>query len=265
MLTSRALLAPSVPTLLIEQQRGHVTEMITALQAAGEALLAEDPQAIVCVSARWKSEGPFLADDSRRIRTLIDLPGWGVEPRYDCAGDPALARAIVERAQRAGLRAGTASRGADTGVAIPLHFLSNARRFPVVPLSLRDGATRDEHRRWGAAIRATLEAWEFRVAFVVGGTLTFNQHAFNLKREQAESLEVDEFALGALQRGEWNGLATVHGALAERAMPEASWMHLEVLRGFLGKDVPGELLAYENAPGIGSALAGFPLPRTAEH
>ena len=259
MLTSRVLFAPNVPTLLIDEQRGDFTEMIEALTDAGDALQAEEPAAIVVLSARWKSAGPFHADDSRRIGTLIDLPGWGVEPRYDCIGHPALARTILESATRRGVRAGAAKRGADTGVSIPLHYLSRDRRVPVVPLSLSGDASRAEHRAWGEAIRTALNEWPERVAFVVGGALTFNEHAFNLRRDMAESLEVDEHVLRAITTGAWADLAKLDAKSAERAMPESDLLHLEVLRGFLFVDTPGHMLAYETSPGIGTALVEFPL------
>jgi aromatic ring-opening dioxygenase catalytic subunit (LigB family) len=263
MLTSRVLLVPSVPTLLIEEQRGNMTAMIGALIAAGESLLAELPHAIVAVSARWRNEGPFQADDSRRLQTLIDLPGWGVEPRYDCAGHPKLARALVAAANRRELRAVAAYRGVDTGLSIPLHFLSRNRTIPIVPVSLSSTASREEHRRWGEAIRDVLDAWKDPVAFIVGGALTFNQHAFNLKRTMVESLDVDEYVIAALQRGAWSEVFHFPSGITERAMPEADLMHLEVLRGFLRADLSAELLAYENAPGIGTALMEIPLAAVA--
>src|SRR5215510_6940588 len=148
MLTTRALLLPSVPTMLIDEQRGDFTEMIEAVTAAGDRLASESPEALVALSARWVSAGPFLADDARTHRSVIDLPGFGVEPRYDCPGHPVLARALVESATRSGLRAACARRGTDTALSVPLHFLARERRLPVVPLSLSDG-TREEHRAWG--------------------------------------------------------------------------------------------------------------------
>lgn len=260
MLTSRALFAPSVPTLLIDEQRGDFTEMIEALTEAGDALAAEQPAAIVVLSARWRSPGPFHADATARHRTIIDLPGWGVEPRYDCAGHPALARAILDAATKRGVRAAAGKRGADTGVSIPLHFLARERRVPVVPVSLSAEASRDEHRAWGEAIRTALNEWPERVAFVVGGALTFNEHAFNLRRDMAESLEVDEAILRALTSGAWSDLSKLDPKLCEKALPESDLQHLEVLRGFLFVDAPGRMLAYETSPGIGTALVEFPLP-----
>ena len=258
MLTSRALLLPSVPTMLIDEQRGDYTEMIEALTKAGESLAAEGPEVIVAVSSRWTSPGPFLADDAHEHKSVIDLPGFGVEPRYDCPGHPAVARAIVEVANKAGVRAANGRRGTDTGISIPLHFLVRAHDVPIVPLSLGEG-TRDEHRAWGEAIRMALHAREERIAFVVGGALAFNQHAFNLRREVVEAIDLDEAVLAALRAGRWSALAELQPEWIEKAWPDAGLRHLEVLRGFLLGDLVGHVLEHERSPGIGTALVEFPL------
>ena len=184
MLTSSALLAPHLPTLVEDQHRGHATPMLVALEALSQRLLAEAPQAVVALSTRWNAPGPFRVDAGRRHRTLTDYTGMGVVVRYDCNGQPALARAIVEAAQRANLSAGSATRGVDSGVSVPLHFLVPDRRLPVVPLSLphRPAA---ECRQWGALLRRVLEAWPERVLFVVGGVLSYNLHAMNLRLVQS--------------------------------------------------------------------------------
>ncbi len=258
MLTTRALLLPSVPTMLIDEQRGDFTEMIEAVAAAGERLGSESPDAIVALSSRWMSNGPFHADEGRNHKSVIDLPGFGVEPRYDCSGHPALARAIVAGALKAGLRAATGRRGTDTGISIPLHFMIRDRHVPVVPLSLCEG-TREEHRAWGEAIRLTLHKRRERIAFVVGGALSFNLHAFNLKRDLDEAHELDGIVLDAIRKGRWGALAELDDAMLQKAQPDAGLRHLETLRGFLLGDLPGRVLQHESSPGLGTALVEFPL------
>ena len=258
MLTTRALLLPSVPTMLIDEQRGDFTEMIEAVTAAGERLASEAPDVIVAVSSRWTSNGPFHADDARNHKSVIDLPGFGVEPRYDNPGHPALARALVERALKSGLRAAPGRRGADTGISIPLHFLARDHRARLVPVSLCEG-TREEHRVWGEAIRLTLHGRRERVAFVVGGALSFNLHAFNLKRDLDEARELDGIVLESIRKGRWSALAELDPQLVEKAQPDAGLRHLEVLRGFLLGDLPGRVLERESSPGLGTALIEFPL------
>ena len=51
--------------------------MVEALTAASERLLAEAPEAVVVMSARWDVTGPFLVDDGRRHRTVTDYSGFG--------------------------------------------------------------------------------------------------------------------------------------------------------------------------------------------
>ncbi len=259
MLTTSTFLLPSVPTMLIDEQRGDVTEMIEALEDAGARVAAESPDAIVVLSPRWVSTGAFHADDGTRHRSVVDLPTFGVEPRYDCPGHPALARSIVEHAVKNGVRAATARHGVDSGASVPLHFFVRGRRTPVVPVSIGEGS-REEHRAWGEAIRFALAAWSGRAAFVVGGALSWHLHAFNLRREVPECVALDERAIGAMRHGHWNELEAIAEQLGEKAHPEAALRHLEVLRGFLLLGTAtGTLIEREALPGIGTALVEFPL------
>lgn len=259
MLTSRAYLLPSVPTMLIDEQRGDITEMIEALEASGRRAAAESPAAIVIASARWSSPDAFRADDARRHRSVVDLPDFGVEPRHDVAGHPALARAIVEHAGKRGVRASVAAHGMDSGSSVPLHFFARAMRVPVVPLSIGEGS-REEHRAWGEAVRQALHAWPEPVLFAVGGALSWNLHAFNLRRDVPECGSLDERVLAALRTAEWDELDAAVRKWGGRARPEADLRHLELLRGFLLLgNVAGEVVERETLPGIGTALVEFPL------
>lgn len=256
MLTSRVLLVPTVPTLLVDEHRHHRTDMLAALDAQSGLLRDEQPAAVVALSARWISEGPFLVDGSRRHLTLTDDPGFGVEVRYDCPGEPKLAKALVEAGTQAAVRVAFASRGVDGGVTVPLHFLLPARGVPVVPLSLAE-RTPDECRAWGRVVRRTLEARPERIAFVVGGLLSGNRHAWKLGRDVPESRAFDERILAAVREGDWGAVRRREPGEAERVQPEADLRHLEVLRGFLDRDARGVVACYEPSPGIGAALVEF--------
>lgn len=256
MITPRVLLVPHLPTLLVDQHRRHRTEMLVALEDAAARFAADAPEVVVVLSARWNTPTLFRVDGSRRHRTITDYTGLGVEVRYDCPGHPAIARALVDVGTRAGLPVALSERGVDSGVAVPMHFLLPRRDTPVVPLSLPERPVA-ECRAWGASIRDTLAARPERVAFVVGGLLSRNEHAWNLKREVAESQELDRRVLEALARADWGAVAPEARAAAEKAQPEAGLRHLEVLRGFLGGDLPGVLRCYESGPGTGAALIEF--------
>ena len=256
MLTSRVLLVPPLPTLVVDQHRRHQTPMLDALRREAERLADERPAAMVVVSARWISAGPFQVDTGRRHRTLTDYAGFGVEVRYDCDGHPGLARALVDAGARAGVRVGPAERGVDSGATVPLHFLVPGKVLPVVPLSvaLRPAA---ECRAWGEVVRRVLAARPEPIALVIGGLLSNDAHSWGLRREVPEARTLDDHALKALTAGDWDRLAPSDPEVVERAHPDAGLRHLEILRGALGRDAPGEVLCYESAPGVGAALVAF--------
>ena len=256
MLISHALLVPHLPTLLVDEHRGHRTPMLEALREQALRLQAERPEILVVLSARWDSDGTFRVDVGRRHRTLTDYPGLGVEVRYDCPGHPRLARALVRAGGEAGVHVGATERGVDSGVTVPLHFLLPRAVFPVVPLSLARRSV-GECRAWGAVIRRALHDRPERAALVVGGVLSHAIHAWNFKREVPEARAFDEHALRALSSGAWDDLQTADPGLVERAQPEAGLRHLEVLRGFLSGDRPGQVRCYEGEHGIGAALVEF--------
>jgi len=256
MLRPRILLAPTLPTLVLDEYRRHHTPMLEAFAAEAARLADDPPQLVVALSARWTSDGPFHVDIGSRHRTLTDYQGFGVEMRYDCAGHPVTARALVEAGARAGIRVGPAKRGVDSGVTVPLHFLLPARQVPVVPLSVA-GLTPEQCRAWGAVVRRTLEAREESVLFVAGGLLSADFHSWSFRREVPEATTFDEHALETFETGAWPRLREVATATLERAHPDAELRHLDILRGVLGSDLPGEVLAYEPAPGVGAALVAF--------
>lgn len=267
MLVSRAWVAPHLPTLVLDEHRGHRTPMLEALNAASHEWIAAEPDVVVAMSARWNAPGPFRVDAGRQHRTVTDYSGLGVELRYDCMGHLPLARALAAAGQKAGLPVGLGTRGVDSGISIPLHFLLRGPRLPVVPLSLPTRGV-SECRAWGATLRRTLAAWPERVLFVIGGVLSHNLHAWSFRREVPESRELDEWALDAVRRGAWSELhAPRTRAMLDGAQPEALLRHFDVMRGFLGDDRPGTVRCYEPGPGVGAALIAFetePSPEPAE-
>ena len=256
MLTSHALLVPTLPTLLVDEHRRHQTPMLTALAEHATRLQTEPPQIVVVLSARWMSEGPFLVDAGRHHRTLTDYPGFGVEVRYDCTGHPELARALAEAGTRAQVRVATTTRGVDSGVTVPMHFLLPTPSAPVVPLSLADRSAA-ECRAWGLALRHALTARPERIAFVVGGLLSDNRHASSLGRELPEARVFDERVLAALTGGAWDAIQHREPGEADRVQPQAGLRLLDVLRGFLEHDPVGVVACYESGPGVGAALVEF--------
>src|SRR5258706_9728653 len=151
MLISHTLLVPHLPTLMIDDQRGHRGGMVNAMRVASERLFDEMPAAMVVLSARWGTPGPFLVDACPRHEVPVDFAGFTIGASYRGPGHPALARAIAAAGAKLGLRVLASTRRTDTGIGVPLHFLVPARDLPVVPLSVVNQSS-DECRRWGAAV-----------------------------------------------------------------------------------------------------------------
>ena len=258
MLLPRALLVPHWPPLLEDELRRHRTPMLEALGREARRFAAERPEIAVVLSARLESNGPFHVGSGRLHRTLTDDPVFGVEFRYDCAGHPGLARALVEAGAAAGVRVGPSERGVDGGVAVPMHFLAPSHGLRVVPLSAARRPA-EECRRWGAAIRDVLERRPERIGLVVGGMLSHSTHAWNFRRDVPQATLLDQAVLEALRAGDWEAIRPAADKWLSQAHPEAGLRHLEVLRGFLGADLAGEVLCYESGPGMGAALVAFPV------
>lgn len=263
MLIPRILFAPHLPTLIVDQHRGHYTPMIQALQDAGDRLRADQPEALVVVSARRATRGPFVVDAGRRHHTITEYRGLGVELRYDCDGHPALARALVEQGGKHGVRVAAGTRGVDSGVTVPLHFLLPRRTIPVVPLSVAL-QPRAKCRAWGRIIARVIAARPERIAFLVGGVLSGDEHAWNLQRDVPDARAYDERALAALEQGDWEALWSAPEGMVKRAQPQAGLRHLAILRGVLGEDLPGRVLCHEPGPGMSATLMEFEIPAESE-
>jgi len=259
MFLPRAVLAPHLPTLLLDEHRRHDTPMLEALRLEARRLAGQKPEILVVVSARANVTGPFQVGAARAHRSLTVDPAFGVEVRYDCPGHPALARALVEAGVKARLRVGATPRGIDGGVSVPLHFLLPARVVPVVPVALGD-RPEAECRAFGAVMRRVLGARPERIGILVGGMLSHATHEWHFRREVPEATVLDQHVLAALGDGRWDDLLECDPRVIERAHPDAGLRHLALLRGILGADVRGEVLSYEAGPGVGSALVAFEVP-----
>ncbi len=98
------------------------------------------PRAIVALSAHWESEGPARVTAAPRPSLLYDFAGFPealTRIRYDCPGEPDLAREVVDLLKRADIAASLdVLRGLDHGVWVPLRFLYPRADRPVVEVSL---------------------------------------------------------------------------------------------------------------------------------
>ncbi|MBV9080381.1 MAG: dioxygenase, partial [Elusimicrobia bacterium] len=112
---------------------GHGSPMVAVEDDAYTDALARfgrrepRPKAVVVVSAHWEAPAPVRVGAAERPELIYDFGGFPDELyqiRYDCPGDPALARDIVRRLNAEAIYSGIDSRrGLDHGAWIPLRRL----------------------------------------------------------------------------------------------------------------------------------------------
>jgi 4,5-DOPA dioxygenase extradiol len=166
-------------------------------RALGEQL--PRPRAIVLASAHWESAAPRVGAAAAPA-TVHDFGGFPAELyriAYPARGEPALARAVAERLQAAGLPAVIdETRGLDHGAWVPLRHLYPAADVPVIPLSVQPHRPAAETLALGAALA---ELPGEGILVIGSGHLTHNL-------------------------GEWIGHVARHGLQPDEAVPVAPYV-----------------------------------------
>jgi len=172
------IIAPHPPIMVAEVggRRATVTsDSADAIRDAARALATYDPETIVLMSPHAPVvRDSFVVDTSPRVTG--DLGQFGArEVLISAPGDPQLAAAIVEEAERDHIPVMSRSESPlldagllDHGALVPLSFLDRAGRYPLVEVSL-SFLPLALHRALGRAIARAARRVGRRVAFVASG------------------------------------------------------------------------------------------------
>lgn len=117
--------------------------------------LAEQPRAILVISAHWERDMPTVTANPQPppIYDYTGFPTHTYELRYDAPGSPKLAQRVRDLLTAAGIAsASDERRGLDHGAFVPLKVIYPEARIPVVQLSLQSGYDPQRHLAIGAAI-----------------------------------------------------------------------------------------------------------------
>ena len=148
MKTPTLFVSHGAPSLVL--QDGPSRDFLAAL---GQKL--GTPRAIVCVSAHWDTDDVTvgLAEHPETIHDFSGFPPALYQIRYPAAGDPALARRVIQMLTDAGIPvAGDNARGFDHGVWSPLILICPDASIPVVELSVQPGRSAAHHLKVGRAL-----------------------------------------------------------------------------------------------------------------
>ncbi len=257
------IIAPH-PPIMVEAVGGDearvTADSVAALHTAAGLLQDFDPQTIVIVSPHAPGfADAFTVTTAGRVRGDLGrfgAPGAG----HDVAGDPDLARAIIEEGNAAGLP--TTAREAyprldpdlDHGVLVPVSFLDPEERYDLVVASFAFLPAAD-HLEFGRAIRRAAARVGRRVALVASGDCSHRLTTGAPAGYSPRAKEFDQQLAALLARSDYDGVARIDEGLREEA-GECGWRSFLILGGFLeGTDAVTRVLSYEGPWGVGYLTA----------
>ena len=268
-----------VPSIWLSEQpgphHGIRENAIDGLRELGRRARALDVETFVVLDVHWQVTIGFHVNAKARHSgeyTSHELPHFIQGLAYDYAGDPTLADAIAANAETAGLKC-RAHRapglGLEYATLIRMRHMNPDATVRVLPVAVNVYAGIEESRRFGAAIRAAIDASGSRVALLASGSLS-HQFWSNDRAEaglntvsSAFNREVDLRVLELWQTGRVADFLAMLPDYAARCSGEAAMGDTAMLFGALGWDRyrgRGELLGeYFGSSGTGQINAVFPV------
>ncbi|MBU2863392.1 dioxygenase [Reinekea forsetii] len=131
------------------------------------------PSAILVISAHWEAQKPTVTAgvSPELIYDYSGFPSEAYSIQYPASGEPALAAAIVESLQKAGIESELDhQRGFDHGVFVPLKLMFPNADIPVVQLSLVNHLNAELHLIIGEALQSL--TWDNLL--VIGSGFSFH-------------------------------------------------------------------------------------------
>jgi MEMO1 family protein len=250
----------------------HPPIIIPAIGRGEESRIARTKDALVSVAATLKSLdvetivviSPHKHGDGDAFRFLRSDEGKGdfgrfghPEIRASFQIDTDMTDAIMEEANKSGIRTVTDDVPIDHGVLVPMAFLG-----PYVPdaslvVIALSGLSGEMHASLGGAIRKAADASGKRVAIIASGDLSHKLKETGPYGYVPESEIFDNAVTKALSTGRLNALMTIdHGLVIKAA--QCGLDSFRVLAGaFEDTAFDHRLLSYEGPFGVGYAVAEF--------
>jgi 4,5-DOPA dioxygenase extradiol len=218
------------------------------------------PEAIVCVSAHWVTDGVFVTGEAAP-RTIHDFRGFPPElqaVQYPAPGAPALAARVAALLADYGARADT-SWGFDHGAWSVLRWLYPNADVPVIQLSLDQRRAPAAHHAIGAALAPLRDE---AVLILGSGNIVHNLRAFFAGQATPWAKPFDDFILERIVAGDDAAvIAYQRHPDAARAAPD--WEHFTPLISVLGArgaDERAHVFNRDVGTGISMTSIGFGLP-----
>lgn len=227
----------------------------------------------------WFTTRGFVVNTPEHLAGLYtsdELPSAIHDLAYDYRGDKMLGEAIVEQAQKIGLRC----EGADyQGMALHyptlnlMHYLNPQREHRVLSIGVCQTASHERNLEFGTAIGRAVEQSDRRVVILAAGGLSHRFWSYDDMGAHSSpdpahiSSETnrahDQTIIDLLKGGDHASVVKLVPDFRAKCSPEGFFAHYSMLAGVLGGEACraraiqyGE---YENAIGTGQVMLWFPL------
>jgi len=257
----KAYIVPHPPIIIPEVGQGKEKPAAKTIEAyetiarqigelAPDVIILTSPHGTVYSDYIHMSPDPLLVGDLRHF--------GAPRPRLEFQNDEELLTSIVQKAQAAGIEAGTMGareKYLDHGAFIPLYFIQKyTRPFKLVRISI-SGLSPITHYRFGTCIARAVEESGSRAVFVASGDLSHKLLDEGPYGFDPHGPEFDKKLASIMQNGDFSELLHMDERLCESAA-ECGLRSFIIMTGALnGKDIRSVIHSYEGPFGVGYMVA----------
>ena len=265
-----AFLLPGSPLPFVQRDNPPWGKLAEAMEAAGTALAASDPDTIVVYSTQWIAVLDQLWQTRPHLKDIHVDENWheyGDLP-FDITIDTELAEACVAATNAAGIKAKGVNYDRfpiDTGTIVAANFLNPNLSYPFVITAnnvYHNWQMTEQLGRIAAEQAALLDR---KIAVVVSGGLSGSifRQTINISEDHIASRQEDEWnrkILKLIEQGDVQDLLAACPDYAAAAKVDMGFKHLAFLLGAIGGDFSSAIVhGYGPMYGAGGAVVEFHL------
>lgn len=257
----KAYIVPHPPIIIPEVGQGKeapARKTLEAYETVARQIGEIAPDVIILTTPHGTVYSNYIHISPDRL-LVGDLRQFGApEPKLAFENDEELLASIVQKAQAAGIEAGTLGareKYLDHGAFIPLYFIHKyTRPFKLVRISI-SGLSPITHYRFGTCIAQAVEESGSRAVFVASGDLSHKLLDEGPYGFDPHGPEFDRRLESIIQKGDLSELLHLDERLCESAA-ECGLRSFIIMAGALnGKDIRPVIHSHEGPFGVGYMVA----------
>ncbi|MCL6593801.1 MAG: extradiol ring-cleavage dioxygenase [Alicyclobacillus sp.] len=257
-----AILTTHTPRICHEEQAPSFQRpMVNALHTLAQKLADVRPEVVVLISCHWMSTFNHYVNANtvhKGLLTADECPDMIAGVPYHFPGHPEMALTLARAGMEQGLQVKAfqePSYTLDYGTVVPLRYLLEKRKVPVVNLSVCWSSSLAESLTWGRIIGRVLHASPLRSVFVASGALSHNVVRNPAQWPNATETALNQKFCEVLENGDIHTAVEMLPSFAKAAGLESGGRHLATLLGVLQENpCKGVLHAYGPSSGSGNPI-----------